>query len=335
MQRLLSTLGLALLASCGSLTPSEPAGERAAFALAIHGGAGTITRADMSPEQEAAYTAALEEALRSGHAVLAGGGSSLDAVVATLQVMERSPLFNAGVGAVFTNAGEVELDASIMDGSTHEAGAVAGVRTTESPIALARAVMDHSPHVMLVGEGADAWANERGLAQVANEHFHTDRRREQLERRQREEQAALPPRFVDRVGTVGCVALDAEGHLAAGTSTGGMTNKRWGRVGDSPIVGAGTWADDSTCAISATGHGEYFIRAAVAHDIHARMAHGGRDLETAADEVIQGVLGELGGSGGVVAMDRDGRVVYSFNSEGMYRGSIDAAGEVEVAIYRD
>jgi len=328
----LLTLALALLTSCIAV---EGESERPAFALAIHGGAGTITRADLTPEMEAAYLEALEAALRSGHAVLTSGGSSVDAVVATLELMERSELFNAGVGAVFTSAGECELDASIMDGALHQAGAVAGVRTTSSPIRLAREVMRHSPHVMLAGSGADSWAAERGLEQVDNEHFRTERRREQLERVQREQQAGLAARTSDRVGTVGCVALDADGHLAAGTSTGGMTNKRWGRVGDSPIVGAGTWADDATCAISATGHGEYFIRAAVAHDIHARMAHGGHSLASAAEQVIQGVLGELGGSGGVVAMDARGHVVYEFNTEGMYRGSITAAGEVELAIYAD
>lgn len=311
--------GLAvLLAACAS-APEVP------VVVAIHGGAGTIRRANMTPELEAAYRAELEASLRAGHAVIQAGGSALDAVEAALLPLEDSPLFNAGRGAVFTAEARHELDASVMDGATGRAGAVAGVSTVRNPIRAARAVMEASPHVLLSGDGADAFAREQGLEQVQNSHFSTERRREALRRAQADA----------KHGTVGCVALDQQGHLAAGTSTGGMTNKRWGRIGDSPVIGAGTWADDATCAVSSTGWGEFFLRGAVAHDIHARMAYQGLSLAEAGRAVILEDLTAAGGTGGVIALDREGRVAAPFNTPGMYRGWIDAQGRVTVRIYGD
>jgi len=307
-----------LLAACASV-PDVP------VVVAIHGGAGTIRRADMTPELEAAYRAELEAALRAGYAVVQAGGSALDAVEAAILPMEDSPLFNAGRGAVFTADERHELDASVMDGATGRAGAVAGVRSVRHPIRAARAVMEASPHVMLSGTGADAFAREQGLELVQNSYFSTPRRREALRRAQADA----------KHGTVGCVALDQDGHLAAGTSTGGMTNKRWGRIGDSPVIGAGTWADDATCAVSSTGWGEYFIRGAVAHDIHARMAYQGLSLAAAGRAVVLEDLTAAGGTGGVIALDRSGRVAAPFNTAGMYRGWIDARGGVTVQLYGD
>ena len=345
MNRLSSLLFVLALVTLQSLAPAA-AQEAPRYVLAIHGGAGTITRDAMTPQLEAAYHDALREALEAGHQVLSAGGSSLDAVVETIQVMEASPLFNAGVGAVFTSEGTVEHDASIMDGRTRDAGAVSGLKHIESPIALARSVMEQSPHVMLSGAGAERFAEEQGFEKVPNERFHTDRRRRQLERAQEAERgagptgdAALTPddREADahRFGTVGAVALDQDGNLAAGTSTGGMTNKRFGRVGDSPIIGAGTYADNETAAISSTGHGEFFIRGVVAYDIAAMMRYAGLDLTSAANAVVMGRLGKLGGTGGVIALDRHGNVAAPFNTAGMYRGWIDADGNVEIYIYRD
>ena len=247
----------------------------------------------------------------AGYDVIQNGGSALDAVTAAITPLEDAPLFNAGKGAVFTHEGTVELDASIMDGATLEAGAVAGVTTVKNPILLARRVMEASPHVLLTGEGAEMFADEQGFEAVANDYFYTDGRREALERvleRERSTSGDAAPQAWQMTGTVGAVARDRNGHLAAATSTGGMTNKRWGRVGDSPIIGAGTYADDATCAVSATGHGEYFIRLAVAHDIAARMRHGGTALAEAADDVIHGRLADLGGTGGVIAIDSEGHV---------------------------
>ena len=310
-----------------------------AYVLAIHGGAGVIERGSMTPEREVRYRTALENALRAGYEVIQNGGSALDAVTAAITPLEDSPLFNAGKGAVFTHEETVELDASIMDGATLAAGAVAGVTTVKNPILLARRVMEASPHVLLVGEGAESFADEQGFRAVANDYFYTEHRREALRQAQERERstsgALAPPEAWQMTGTVGAVALDRNGHLAAATSTGGMTNKRWGRVGDSPIIGAGTYADDETCAVSATGHGEYFIRLAVAHDIAARMRHGGVSLANAAEAVIHGRLTQLGGTGGVIAIDKDGRVAMPFNTPGMFRGTIDADGNVAVEIYRD
>ncbi len=316
------------------------------YVLAIHGGAGTIRRSDLTPEQEASYRATLQEALQTGYGILRDGGSSLDAVVATIQVMEESPLFNAGRGAVFTSEGTVEHDASIMDGRTRNAGAIAGTGHVRSPIALARLVMDRSPHVMLTGAGAETFGRENGVEIVENEYFHTDRRRRQLERVQQAERdggssgdALLRPedREADHhaYGTVGAVALDREGHLAAATSTGGMANKRFGRVGDAPIIGAGTYADDQTCAVSATGHGEYFIRGVVAYDVAAMMRYAGLSLVESANAVVMGRLSALGGTGGIIALDRQGNIAMPFNTSGMYRGAIDEDGRSFVHIYRD
>lgn len=304
-------------------------------ALAIHGGAGTTRRSELTPELEAAIREDLQAALRAGHAILADGGSALDAVVAAVQVLEDSPHFNAGRGAVYTATGTHELDASIMDGRDRSAGAVAGVTNVRNPIALARAVMEDSPHVLLAGDGAQEFAVRQGLELVPQEYFHTERRLEQWEaaREVAMRQAAIPVEL--RLGTVGAVALDADGHLAAATSTGGTTYKRWGRVGDSPIIGAGTWADDRTVAVSATGDGEYFIRNVVTHDIHARMAYAGAAVAEAAEAVIDGPLTETGGTGGVICVSAEGEVAFAFNTEGMYRGSIDRDGALTVAIYGD
>ena len=324
---------LALPVGCGDETGGTVP-ERPAWALVVHGGAGTITREAMDDSTEQAYRDALTEALQTGGRVLDEGGSSLDAVEQVIRFLEDSPLFNAGRGAVFTDEGTNELDASIMEGDRRDAGAVAGVRTVRHPISAARRVMDSSPHVMLTREGAEAFAAGHGLELVDPGWFRTERRWQGYlrakARRDTSGAAADPGR---KHGTVGCVALDRGGHLAAGTSTGGTTLKRWGRVGDSPVIGAGTWADDRTCGVSATGHGEFFIRNAVAHDIAARMQHGGATLEEAARAVIHEVLAAQGATGGVVALDARGHAVMVFNTEGMYRGRLTAGGEPAVAVY--
>ncbi|MFT7677012.1 MAG: beta-aspartyl-peptidase (threonine type) [Planctomycetota bacterium] len=321
IKRLLITC-LGLLAACASGS-QHPGPSR--IVLAIHGGAGTIRRADLTPEQDAAYRAALEGALRAGYDVLQSGGSSLDAVVAAILPMEDSPLFNSGHGAVLTAERRCELDASIMDGNGPRAGAVAGVTTVKHPILAARAVMEKSEHVLLAGSGADAFAAAQGLEQVHNSYFQTERRRRQLEEQLGD----------TKHGTVGAVALDQAGHLAAATSTGGMTAKRWGRVGDSPIVGAGTYASDATCAVSATGWGEYFLRGVIAHDVAARMRHGQQSINSAANAAIHDDLTAAGGTGGLIALDANGRLATPFNTEGMYRAWIDQDGRVTVKIYAD
>ncbi len=300
--------------------------------LVVHGGAGTISRAQLTPELRAKYEADLDASLDAGYALLEAGGTAMDAVMAAIVVLEDSPLFNAGRGAVFTHAGHHELDASVMDGATSNAGAVGGVRYVKNPILLARRVMDASPHVMLSGQGAQEFAIEQGLELKAPAYFHTPRRRQQLKDAQARQAAVLDLQY--RAGTVGAVALDKVGNLAAGTSTGGMTNKRYGRIGDSPIIGAGTWASNDGCAVSATGHGEYFIRAAVAHDICARVEYGGMSLAEAADHVVMKKLVSMGGDGGVIAVDRQGNVAMPFNSNGMYRGAVRADGSRIVAIHR-
>lgn len=306
--------------------------------IAIHGGAGTLRRADISPEQEAAYRATLVESLAAGEAVLARGGAALDAVEAAVRVMEDSPLFNAGRGAVFTHDGRNELDASIMDGATLEAGAIAGVTQVKNPVTAARRVMEQSGHVLLIGAGAEAFAASAGCEIVEADYFKTDRRWAELQRALDAETMALsedsalgPDR---KFGTVGAVALDCHGHIAAATSTGGMTNKRFGRVGDSPVIGAGTWAEDSTCAVSCTGHGEFFIRANTASDVAARMRYLQASLPQAADDAIAR-LGQLGGRGGLVSIDGNGTVHFAFNTEGMYRGAQAVGAAAEVAIYRE
>jgi L-asparaginase / beta-aspartyl-peptidase len=310
----------------------EPA-PRIRWGLVLHGGAGTILPGAMTPEREAEYRATLEAALRAGHAVLAGGGSGLDAVAAAIVILEDSPLFNAGRGAVFTADGRNELDASIMDGATLNAGAVAGVTRVRNPILLARRVMEASPHVMLAGPGAESFAEQQGLEMVEPSYFFTQSRWDALQRaRQAEGSASAAPGH--RMGTVGVVALAQDGTLAAGTSTGGMTNKRWGRIGDAPIIGAGTWADDG-CGVSATGWGEYFIRNVVAYDICARTRYTGAALERAAHQVIRERLeAQQPETGGIVALDGDGHVVMTFNTPGMYRGYIDQDGRVTTAIFR-
>lgn len=327
--------------------------------LVIHGGAGTITRANMTPEKEKAYREVLNTALQKGYAVLKQGGTSEKAVETAIMVMEDSPLFNAGKGAVFTNEGKNEMDAAIMDGKTLKAGAIAGVTTIKNPIRGAIAVMEKSPHVLMAGKGADLFAKEQGLEIVDPSYFYTEARYKALQKAKEEEKVELDhtenakkeiqkkPKtgFVKeedliftegkKYGTVGCVALDKFGNLTAGTSTGGMTNKRYGRIGDAPIIGAGTYANNNTCAVSATGHGEFFIRSVVAYDISALMEYKGLSVKDAAEEVVMKKLVERGGEGGLIALDRNGNIAMPFNSEGMYRGYVKADGKSEVMIYKD
>jgi beta-aspartyl-peptidase (threonine type) len=309
-------------------------GDEPMISIAIHGGAGVIGRASMTEENERAYRADLERALDAGYGVLEKGGTSLDAVVAAVRILEDSPYFNAGKGAVFSHAGINELDAAIMDGATLKAGAVAGVRHVKNPIELARMVMERTPHVLLAGEGAEEFALDQGVELVPGSYFHTERRWKQLEEAQKEERtASVSNEDIAYFGTVGAVARDRSGNLAAATSTGGMTNKRWGRIGDSPIIGAGTYADNATCAVSATGSGEYFMRAVVAHEICARVRLAGVTAAEAAKDVVHGTLAKIGGDGGVIVVDRNGALSLDFNTEGMFRGARDSAGRREVAIY--
>lgn len=304
-------------------------------ALVIHGGAGVITRKDLPAAKQAEYEAALNQALDAGDAVLKRGGSAREAVIAAVRVMEDSPLFNAGKGAVFNAEGGHELDAAIMEGHTRRAGAVAGARTVKNPVLLAEAIMAHSPHVMLAGAGAEAFADTRPeLERVEPTYFDTPHRLEQLRKAQDAVRMAVRPEKNTYFGTVGAVALDRDGRIAAATSTGGMTNKRWGRIGDAPIIGAGTYAD-AQCGVSATGWGEFFIRATVAHDICARVAYRGDSLKAASDAVVMQVVPELGGDGGIIALDKDGNIALPFNTEGMYRGWIKPNGERGVAIFKE
>lgn len=351
----------ALLACAGCAAPQTPADTisantpqtttvRAAFGMVIHGGAGTITRASMTPETEQQYRAVLEQALRTGYQIIERGGTSLDAVEATVRVMEDSPLFNAGKGAVFTAEGKNELDAAIMDGRTLAAGAVAGVTRVKNPITLARRVMERSPHVFMAREGAEVFAREQGLELVPESYFFTERRWNALRAALQEQGRPMPPRPAGtggsdgtasdaydtdhKFGTVGAVALDRHGNIAAATSTGGMTAKRFGRIGDAPVIGAGTYANQ-LCGVSATGHGEYFIRNAVAHDICARMEYQNISLERAAHHVVMERLVQQQGEGGVIAMDVHGNYTMPFNSEGMYRGYIGPDGRAQVWIYKN
>jgi beta-aspartyl-peptidase (threonine type) len=287
----------------------------------------------MSGEAERKYCAALSEAVDAGHTVLQDGGTSLDAVTRAVMLLEDNPLFNAGRGSVFTLDGRNEMDASIMEGRTLKAGAVCGLTRIRNPVGLARAVMERSEHVMLAGAGAEEFAASQGISFVPQSYFHTPERWQQLERI-RAGEFGLSGHTISHVGTVGAVALDTHGHLAAATSTGGMTGKRFQRIGDSPIIGAGTYADDRSCAVSATGHGEVFIRAAVAHDVCARMRFGGRSVGEAARQVIFGELAALGGEGGVIAIDARGEIAMEFNSEGMFRASKKPGEETQIAIYR-
>lgn len=309
-----------------------------AITLVLHGGAGTIRRVNLTQEQETAYHQKLQEALDAGYSVLENNGKSIEAVIAAIKILEDSPLFNAGKGSVFTNELKNELDASIMDGGNLMAGAVAGVSTIKNPILAAYKVMTKSDHVMLTGRGAEHFAEEQGLEIVDPSYFFDSARYEQI-MKIKEYEAGNSSLIDDpgnnkKFGTVGAVALDKYGNLAAGTSTGGMTNKRYGRVGDSPVIGAGTYANNKTCAISGTGHGEYFMRGLVAYDISALMEYGGLSLPEAADSVILQKLVKMGGDGGVIGIDRDGNIVMTFNTEGMYRGFITKKGEAKTFIYK-
>ena len=315
------TLGLMGIIAFAILTGSKD--ESVEFSIAIHGGAGPITRKNMTQGKENAYRSKLKETLNVGYSILNKGGTSLDAVEATIRIMENSELFNAGKGAVFTNAGTNELDASIMDGRNLKAGAVARVKTVKNPISAARKVMEETWHVMLSGDGADKFAKEQGLDIVDPNYFYTQRRWDSLKKIQ-----------VEKHGTVGCVALDKHGNLAAGTSTGGLTNKRWGRVGDSPIIGAGTYANNQTCAVSGTGQGEYFIRGNVAYDVSAIMEYKGKSVGEAAQNVIR-KLSDKGGNGGIITMDSKGNISMPFNTAGMYRGFRKAGQAPEIFIYKN
>lgn len=321
------------------------------FAIVIHGGAGTILKDSMSPQLEQQYKDKLNEALNAGYDVLAKGGTSMDAVIASIKVMEDSPLFNAGKGSVFNHDGKNEMDASVMDGKNLKAGAVAGVHTIKNPIEGARAVMEKSPHVLLSGEGADKFAKEQGLKIEDPKYFYDEKRWQQLQKIKKQDEIKLDHNSSDtsgyvhpkdaefmpdkKFGTVGCVALDKYGNISAGTSTGGMTNKKFGRVGDSPIIGAGTYANNKTCAVSCTGHGEFFIRNVVAYDVSALMEYKGMTLVQAANEVVMKKLVAQGAEGGLIAIDAKGNIAMPFNSAGMYRAYKKSDGKSEVKIYKD
>jgi beta-aspartyl-peptidase (threonine type) len=334
---------VAILLLCLTAGHGQPV-PRHGIGIILHGGAGTILKSNMTPELENQYRDTITFALMAGYNVLRNHGSSLDAVEAAIKILEDCPLFNAGKGAVFTHEGTNELDASIMDGNTLKAGAVAAVKHIKNPIMVARMVMERSKHVMLVGDGAEAFAKEQGMSMMPEKYFFTQRRWDELqkakdaERKQdslgRLRKEGFPADSSEKHGTVGCVAMDENGNIAAGTSTGGITNKRFGRVGDSPIIGAGTYADNSTCGVSATGDGEYFIRAGVARIISALMEFKNLSVQQAADMAIERV-GKLGGTGGVIALDKDGHLGISFNTSGMYRAYIDENGNPVVKIYKE
>ncbi|KAA6456984.1 isoaspartyl peptidase/L-asparaginase [Acidobacteria bacterium AB60] len=323
------------------------------WAIVVHGGAGVIERATMKPDTEKAYRASMQQATEAGAKVLDAGGSALDAIEATIHILEDDPLFNAGKGAVFTAEGKNELDSAIMDGATLKAGAVAGVTRTRHPISLARAVMDKSPHVMLIGPGADAFAAQSGLEMVDPSYFFTERRWQQLLQQLKKENRPLParpagappepgqpvsalePPDAHKYGTVGVVALDKNGNIAAGTSTGGLQAKSWGRVGDSPIIGAGTYASNQSCAVSGTGTGEYFIRLTIAREVCDLVRFKGMKLQDAADQVIHKELQDLHGDGGLIAITPDGQMAWSFNTPGMYRARLAQGGQLHIGIYND
>lgn len=317
------------------------------YVLLIHGGAGAIERSAMTPEKEKAYRKVLEEALQVGYQMIQENKSALDAVETTIHILENSPLFNAGKGAVFTHDGKNELDAAIMDGRQLRAGAVAGVRQVRNPISAARAVMEKSEHVLLSGAGADDFAKQAGLEMVDPSYFYTKERWDALQKAllldsveaqkntQNHQAQRLVNELIDRkFGTVGCVALDKKGDLAAGTSTGGMTNKKYGRIGDAPVIGAGTYANNESVAISCTGWGEFYLRNVVAYDVAALMSYKGLSVQQATDEVLRKVE-KAGGNGGLIALDRAGNMAMPFNTAGMYRGAITADGKIEVSIYKD
>lgn len=338
MKHFLSILVLLLVVGC---TPVKDNHEPT-FGIVIHGGAGTILKENMSAEMEQAYREKLAEAVATGHAILKAGGTSQDAVEQTIHVMENSPLFNSGKGAVLTADESIALDASFMDGKTLDAGAIAGVKHIKNPISAAIKVMNNSPHVMLAGAGADQFAAEQGLDTVPESYFITERRFDALKRVQEKEANknlsfnAVEEQYFknQRIGTVGCVALDLQGNLAAGTSTGGMTNKKWDRIGDAPIIGAGTYANNASCGVSATGWGEFFIRSVVAHDIAALVEYKNLSIQEASKIVLQKVE-DLGGDGGVVVLDSRGNVAMEFNTPGMYRAHMNASGELNVKIYKN
>ena len=337
MKNVLSLLVLLFVIGCTSVKENQ----EPTFGIVIHGGAGTILKENMSAEMEQAYREKLAEAVATGHAILKAGGTSQDAVEQTIHVMENSPLFNSGKGAVLTADESIALDASFMNGKTLDAGAIAGVKHIKNPISGAIMVMNNSPHVMLAGAGADQFAVEQGLDTVPESYFITERRFDALKRVQEKEANqklslnALEEQYFknQRIGTVGCVALDLQGNLAAGTSTGGMTNKKWHRIGDAPIIGAGTYANNASCGVSATGWGEFFIRSVVAHDIAALVEYKNLSIQEASKIVIQKVE-DLGGDGGVVVLDTRGNVAMEFNTPGMYRAHMNALGELNVKIYK-
>lgn len=311
------------------------------YVLVVHGGAGTIVKSQMTPEREARYRSGLEAALRAGYAVIQQGGEALDAVEAAVRVLEDDSLFNAGKGAVFTHDGRNELDASIMDGRNRNAGAVAGVTIIRNPITAARAVMEKSEHVMMAGKGAEEFAIQQKIDTVHPSYFFTAPRWRSLQRALRadsvnalQSNAKIAYEADQKFGTVGCVALDKNGNLAAGTSTGGMSNKKYGRIGDAPVIGAGTFADNNTVAISCTGWGEYFIRNVVAYDVSAAMEYTGATVQDAATATIKKV-GDAGGNGGLIAIDKNGNIAMPFNTAGMYRGSVTENGEIEIFFYKD
>ena len=312
------------------------------FGIVIHGGAGNILKENMSDSLEQAYKIKLEEAIKTGHEILANGGTAIEAVQRTINVMEDSPLFNSAKGAVFTNEGKNELDASIMDGKTLNAGAISGVTNVKNPINLAYEVMINSEHVMLSGKGAEQFAQEQELEIVDPEYFYTEKRFRSMERaRERENEQNNKTAFYDpfikdeKFGTVGCAAMDKDGNIAAGTSTGGMTNKKYNRIGDAPIIGAGTYANNKTCAVSSTGWGEFFIRGVVAYDISAMMEYKGVSLQEAAREVIQEKVPALGGNGGIIAIDHEGNVAMEFNTSGMYRAAMNKKGQLTIGLYQE
>lgn len=347
---LLAGTAMAFTATILSAQQTQPAHP---WAIVVHGGAGVIERSTMDAKTEAAYRAAMKQATEAGGKVLDGGGTSLDAIEAAIHILEDDPLFNSGRGAVFTADGKNELDSAIMDGATLNAGAVAGVTRTRHPISLARAVMEKSPHVMLVGSGADAFAAHVGLEQVDPSYFFTERRWQSLLKELKKEGLPIParpagappepaqpvaeiePPEAHKYGTVGVVALDRKGNIAAGTSTGGTQAKRWGRVGDSPIIGAGTYASNQSCAVSATGTGEYFIRLTVAREVCALVQYKGMKLQDAADHVIHKELQDLHGDGGIIAITPDGQLAWSFNTPGMYRARLKEGGQIQIGIYSD
>ncbi|MBS1644916.1 MAG: isoaspartyl peptidase/L-asparaginase [Bacteroidetes bacterium] len=303
------------------------------IALALHGGAGTILRETMTPELQAQYQLGLQTALDAGYAILEAGGSAIDAVAATVSSLEDCPLFNAGRGSVFNHIGEHEMDAAIMAGNNLACGAVAGIQGVRNPVQLARAVMEETEHVLLIGQGAQTFAQTQDFPLQPASYFFTQQRFDQWQQALQEGRVQLD-HTEKKFGTVGAVALDIRGDLAAATSTGGMTNKQFGRVGDSPIIGAGTWAANDTCAISCTGHGELFIKAAVAHDIHCLMSYKGLSLQEASDLVVLEKLVKIGGEGGLVAVDAQGNISMPFNSDGMYRACKSSGREAQVLIYK-